>query len=81
MTDRPEWFAAKRYGYGCGAPCSWQGWLILTGYMAIVVGASIAFEDKPLILVSIVVPLTVLLLIACAKTTRGGWRWRWGSRD
>jgi hypothetical protein len=55
--------------------------LILTSYMAIVVGASIAFEDKPLILVSIVAPLTILLLIACAKTTRGGWCWRWGSRD
>jgi len=26
-------------------------------------------------------PLTVILMIICAKTTRGGWKWRWGDDD
>jgi hypothetical protein len=26
-------------------------------------------------------PLTVILMVICAKTTRGGWRWRWGDPD
>ena len=23
-----SWFAPKRYGYGAGAPISWQGWAL-----------------------------------------------------
>ena len=81
MNDRPEWFAPKRYGLGAGLPCSWQGWAILLGFLAIVAGTSIAFEDKPILILAIVLPLTALLLIVTARTTRGGWRWRWGDPD
>ena len=81
MNDRPEWFAPKRYGLGSGLPCSWQGWAILTGYMTIVIVTSIIFERKPLVQIAVVLPLTILLLIVAARTTRGGWRWRWGERD
>ena len=77
----PEWFAPKRHGLGAGLPCSWQGWAILTAFMAVVVGVSIAFEDKPLVILSIILPMTLLLLVVTARTTRGGWRWRWGDRD
>ena len=76
-----DWFAPKRYGFGCGLPCSWQGWAILTAYLAIVAASSIAFENKPAVILAIVLPLTALLLVVCARTTRGGWRWRWGGRD
>ena len=81
MSDRPEWFAPKRYGLGAGLPCSWQGWAILLGFLAIVAGTSIAFADKPILILAIVLPLTALLLFVTAKTTRGGWRWRWGDPD
>ena len=40
MSDGPEWFAPKRYGYGAGLPISWQGWAITLGFVAIV--------DRPL---------------------------------
>ena len=76
-----EWFAPKRYGLGAGLPCSWQGWAILIGFLAIVTGVSIGFEDKPVIILSVVLPMTALLLVVTARTTRGGWRWRWGDRD
>ena len=23
------WFPAKRYGWGWGLPCAWQGWVVL----------------------------------------------------
>ena len=58
-----------------------QLWAILTAFMAVVVGVSIAFEDKPLVILSIILPMTLLLLVITARTTRGGWRWRWGDRD
>jgi hypothetical protein len=81
MSDGPEWFAPKRYGYGSGLPISWQGWAVTLTYGALVVALSVALEGRPLQLVSVVIPLTVVLMVICARTTRGGWRWRWGGRD
>jgi hypothetical protein len=31
----PEWFAAKRYGYGPGKPTSWQGWAVTIIFMTL----------------------------------------------
>ena len=81
MSDRPEWLAAKSYGLGAGLPISWQGWAILLGFIAIVGLAAWLFgEDDPRAL-AIVIPAIAILLIITARTTRGGWRWRWGRRD
>jgi hypothetical protein len=30
------WFKAKRYGYGWGLPCSWQGWAFFLPWLALV---------------------------------------------
>ena len=79
--DRPAWFAAKRYGYGAGIPIAWQGWAILAGSLAIVVGVGYFFEDRPAVTFAILLPLIITLLVVAARTTRGGWRWRWGERD
>jgi len=76
-----EWFAPKRYGYGSGLPIAWQGWALLSGYIALVVGVGVAFEDKPALATAIFFPATILLFVITAKTTRGGWRWRWGDKD
>jgi hypothetical protein len=80
MNDRPEWFSPKRFGYGSAMPCSWQGWLVVTAYFAIGIGAALAFARKPVILLSILIPLTIIFLIVSALTTKGGWRWRWGGK-
>jgi hypothetical protein len=81
VTDGPEWFAPKRYGFGSGLPISWQGWAVTIGYVVIVVALSAAFAERPLQLAALIVPLTAVLLLICARTTRGGWRWRWGKED
>jgi hypothetical protein len=81
MSDSPEWFAPKRYGYGSGLPISWQGWAVTLGYVALVVPISVILKNRPLQLISVVIPLTVVLMVICARTTRGGWRWRWGKDD
>ena len=73
-----EWFAPKRYGYGSGLPISWQGWLIMAAYLILVIGAALLFPERPLLLFAVVIPATLALVIITARTTRGGWRWRWG---
>lgn len=73
-----EWFAPKRYGYGAGLPIAWQGWAILVAYLIVAISAGYAFAERPALMLAIVVPVTLLLLLVAARTTRGGWRWRWG---
>ena len=79
--DGPEWFAPKRYGYGAGPPIAWQGWAIILAFMAIAFATALFFAHRPIVVFAILIPLTAMLLIITAKTTRGGWRWRWGRKD
>jgi hypothetical protein len=53
----------------------------LAAYMAIVGGALAAFGDRPLVVGAIMLPATLMLVLIAARTTRGGWRWRWGKED
>lgn len=77
--DGPEWFTAKRYGLGAGLPCAWQGWALLLGYIALLVAAAFLFaERQPLVFFAIILPLTLMVILIASRTTRGGWRWRWG---
>ena len=78
--DRPEWFVPRRYGYGA-TPVTWQGWAISIAFILLALGVITRFKERPLIEFAILSPATVVLLILTAKTTRGGWRWRWGEDD
>lgn len=81
MSDEHEWFAPKRYGYGAGVPIRWQGWALCAGYGLLCVCAALLFAREPLVMVALLVPLTVTLIVITARTTRGGWRWRWGDEE
>ena len=81
MGEGPEWFAPKRYGYGAGLPISWQGWALTLGFSVLTFAVALAFATKPLVMVAIMIPLLVIFTVLTAKTTRGGWRWRWGRED
>jgi hypothetical protein len=81
MDDRTEWFAPNRYGYGTGWPIAWQGWAVTAAFLAIVVLAGVLLKDKPGLQATIIFPALAVFLSIAAKTTRGGWRWRWGESD
>jgi hypothetical protein len=81
------WFAPKRYGYGAGLPIAWQGWAVLTVYFMIVLGAAFGLPKvlpNPGILLAVICGITLVstiaLMIICARTTKGGWHWRWGGK-
>ena len=77
-----EWFEAKRYGYGSGLPIAWQGWAITIAYFVLILGSGLLFIPlKPIRFIAITIPATLALLIIAARTTRGGWRWRWGIKE
>jgi hypothetical protein len=81
MSEGPEWFAPKRYGYGSGMPISWQGWALTLGFVAVAIGLALLFHGRPLQVFAILAPLVIAFSVICARTTRGGWRWRWGKKD
>jgi hypothetical protein len=81
MSDGPEWFAPKRHGYGAGLPISWQGWAVTLGFAAITFALCVVFGDQPVRLVASLAPFLIAFVIITARTTRGGWRWRWGEED
>jgi len=81
MSDGPEWFAPKRYGFGSSVPISWQGWAVTVAFVAIAIIVSVRLASDPLRMIAVLAPVTVVFLVICAKTTRGGWRWRWGDND
>ena len=80
VSDGPEWFAPKRYGLGA-VPITWQGWALTLGFVAASIALSVIFAKSPLQLAATMVPLLVVFTVICARTTRGGWRWRWGEED
>lgn len=76
------WFPAKRYGWGWGAPSTWQGWAVLLAYSCLIIAGI------PLIQVSFgsllygvyALALTTVLIGVCwLKGERP--RWRRAGRD
>lgn len=73
------WFEPKKFGYGAGLPCAWQGWVLLGGYLA-VVAILVAFSTQMGLVVNVtsIVLVTIPFIWLVKRHTRGGWRWRMG---
>ena len=83
MNEREhEWFAPKRYGYGAGVPIRWQGWALTHRLCCFCASARrCCLRAELLVMVALLIPLTATLIVITARTTRGGWRWRWGDEE
>ena len=81
---RTIWFPAKRYGWGWGFPCAWQGWAVMILWLAGLFGgmaaiATLARNDLKLILFFpfILTMIAILFVISYLKGEKP--RWRWGN--
>ncbi|WP_232492965.1 hypothetical protein [Novosphingobium kaempferiae] len=85
LFERGDWFPPKRYGYGAGLPIAWQGWFLMASYLGTLAG--IALLDRSgmpggrALALALFIVVTACFLIAVARRTQGGWKWRWGQRD
>ncbi len=84
--SKPIWFKAKRYGWGW-TPATWQGWLILAAFVAVVVydflrvdAASHSVSDTLINWVPDALGLTLILIVICSMTGERP-RWRWGDAE
>ena len=70
-----------RKAYGLDQPVLKQLGIYIGRVMQGDLGYSYFFNLPVTSLIVDRLPATILLLVVTAKTTRGGWRWRWGEDD
>ena len=81
MNDPNEkiWFPAKRYGWGWGLPCAWQGWVVMVLWIAIMTaGAILLAGSARWIEFAAFEVLMIAMLIAICLWKGEKPRWRWG---
>jgi hypothetical protein len=77
---RKIWFPAKRYGWGWGPPCCWQGWVFFLTWLAALIGGVVCFisrnEQNPVVVYTFAAVLILVMFIVCLlKGEKPGWRW------
>jgi uncharacterized membrane protein YhaH (DUF805 family) len=80
-NEKIVWFPAKRYGWGWGVPCAWQGWVVLAVWVALLCATTFLMMPRhsALWIVSLVVLVAALLVVCFVKGEKP--RWRWGDSD
>lgn len=71
------WFAAKRYGIGWTVPATWQGWLVLLLYLALLAGGLVLLSES-LYRLPYVLGITAVLIAVIVWKGEKPLRWRWG---
>ena len=73
------WFRAKRYGWGWGWPSSWQGWVVLAAFIALLGTGAILLPPAGNLgaFLGYVALLSALLIVICWLKGEPP-RWRWG---
>ena len=73
------WFRAKRYGWGWGLPVTWQGWIVLVAFIALIIAGRFLFPPKEQTgaFVSYLLALIALFVAICWVKGEPP-RWRWG---
>jgi hypothetical protein len=80
-TESKYWFPAKRYGWGWGPPRTWQGWLVLLGFFALLAAGAVVFLPKAQTGYFLVYTAVLVAgLIAICYATGEPPKWRWGDR-
>ncbi len=81
MTEKKPgiWFPAKKYGWGWGLPCAWQGWVVMLIYLGLVFAAIKVINpavNRRMLCVSVIIGLSILFCLVCWwKGEKPAWRW------
>ena len=73
------WFPAKRYGWGWGPPRTWQGWVVMALFFALLAGGGLIFLPTEVGFFIYTVVLVVLLIAVCYAKGEPP-RWHWGKK-
>ncbi len=45
-SEEKVWFPAKKYGWGWGLPCTWQGWLVAALWLVLLCAGAVALAPE-----------------------------------
>jgi len=78
-TEKQIWFPAKKYGWGWGPPCAWQGWVVIAVFVTLVSAAAVLLlrDGHFALWITTVIVLGAALIITCLVKGEKP-RWRWG---
>ena len=80
MDDSPRyWFPAKRYGWGWGIPATWQGWVVLIGFIVAATAVAIVIAPRSLVWFYVAMAALAGVFIAICYAKGEPPRWRWGN--
>lgn len=72
------WFPAKRYGWGWGPPVTWQGWVVLSVWIALFfAGVLFLLPIHPVAVLVFSIAMAIALTAICYAKGEPP-RWRWG---
>jgi hypothetical protein len=76
-NEKQIWFPAKKYGWGWGMPCAWQGWVVMAVWAALLCGGGILLAPRSNVLfVAYALVLGIALcIVAWIKGEKPRWRW------
>jgi len=76
-NEKQIWFPAKKYGWGWGLPCSWQGWVVLMAYPVLLTAGwlLIGMQHYGLVIAYGVALAIALFIICLLKGEKPRWRW------
>lgn len=71
------WFPAKKYGWGWGFPCAWQGWVVYAVWFILLSGGGILItpHSAGLSVAYAIVLSVAFVFIVASKGEKPRWRW------
>jgi hypothetical protein len=77
LPKEKAWFPSKRYGYGWGFPCRWQGWVVFCGYVLAALAGIRLIACGAGYFAAFIAGITIVLFGICWWKGEPA-RWRWG---
>ena len=76
-NEKRIWFPAKKYGWGWGPPCCWQGWMVFAIWLTLLGAGGIFLAPRNIgLFVAYAIVLSgALIFIVAAKGEKPRWRW------
>jgi len=76
-NEKEIWFPAKKYGWGWGPPCAWQGWVVMAVWLVLLGGGWLFIAPRSIgLFVGYAFVLgAVLFVVAWLKGEPPRWRW------
>ncbi len=82
QTGARYWFRAKRYGWGWGLPMTWQGWLVLVAFIALVAAGAVLFPPRMMFAAYLLyIAILCIALVGVCWLKGEPPRWRWGDDE